>query len=261
MGPDGLHPRILKQLASTIAPILQTIFQKSLNTGKVPSDWKQANVSPIFKKGERYNAANYRLVSLTCICIKLLEHIVTKHLISYLDENKILYDLQHFFRSKRSTELVAFTQDILNNLKSGKQTCYNYGLCQGVWQSVTLEIGHQTQELRSDRTGPQLDSRFPPSAVAACCVQRGSFRVGSSTQRSASRLGHRPHSVFSVHKWSPKRSQCYSPTLCWWHHNVHGNVWSRWLHFSLTGPWSISSMGGEVEDGILPPKVQHSPDY
>ena len=67
MVPDGLHPRILKQLAATIAPILQVTFQKSLNTGKVPSDWKQANVSPIFKKGERYNAANYRPVSLTCI--------------------------------------------------------------------------------------------------------------------------------------------------------------------------------------------------
>ena len=124
MGPDGLHPRILKQLASTIAPTLQVIFQKSINTGRVPSDWKQANVSPIFKKGERYNAANYRPVSLTCICSKLLEHIVTKHLVSHLEENNILYNLQHGFRSKRSTEsqLLAFTQDILSNLKSGKQT-------------------------------------------------------------------------------------------------------------------------------------------
>ena len=76
------------------------------------------------KKGERYNAANYRPVSLTCICSKLLEHIVTKHLVSHLEENNILYNLQHGFRSKRSTEsqLLAFTQDILSNLKSGKQT-------------------------------------------------------------------------------------------------------------------------------------------
>ena len=111
MGPDGLHPRILKQLASTIAPTLQIIFQKSISTGRVPSDWKQANISPIFKKGERYNAANYRPVSLTCICSKLLEHIVTKHLVSHLEENNILYNLQHGFRSKRSTEsqLLAFT--------------------------------------------------------------------------------------------------------------------------------------------------------
>ena len=124
MGPDGLHPQILKKLAPVIAPILQIIFQHSLDTGKVPLDWKKANVSPIFKKGERYNPANYRPVSLTCICSKLLEHIVTKHLLNHLESNNILYNLQHGFRSKRSTEtqLIDFTQDVLKNLKSGKQT-------------------------------------------------------------------------------------------------------------------------------------------
>ena len=124
MGPDGLHPQILKRLASEIAPILQIIFQKSLDTGKVPTDWKQANVCPIYKKGERYNTANYRPVSLTCICSKFLEHIVTSHLLAHLEKNNILYNLQHGFRSKRSTEsqLISFTQDVLKNLKSGKQT-------------------------------------------------------------------------------------------------------------------------------------------
>ena len=124
MGPDGLHPRLLKKLSKTIAPILQTIFEKSLETGKVPADWKTANVCPIFKKGERYNPANYRPVSLTCICSKLLEHIVTKHILKHLEQYNILYDLQHGFRSKRSTEtqLLAFTQDVLRNLQEGRQT-------------------------------------------------------------------------------------------------------------------------------------------
>ena len=62
------------------------------------------------------------------------------------------------------------------------ERCSNHGLCQGLWQGVTLEIGHQTQELRSDRTGQQVDSRLPPSVVTACCVQRGSFRVGLKAQ-------------------------------------------------------------------------------
>ena len=124
MGPDGLPPSLLKKLAPVIAPTLQLIFQKSLDCGQVPTDWKTANVCPIFKKGERYNAANYRPVSLTCICSKLLEHIVTKHMLNHLENNNILYDLQHGFRSKRSTEtqLLSFTQDVLNNLRSGKQT-------------------------------------------------------------------------------------------------------------------------------------------
>ena len=124
MGPDELHPRVLKQLAPTIAPILQLIFQKSIDSGQVPSDWKTANVCPIFKKGQKYDAANYRPVSLTCVCSKLLEHIVTKHAESHLEKHNILYDMQHGFRSKRSTEtqLIAFTQGILKNLSSGQQT-------------------------------------------------------------------------------------------------------------------------------------------
>ena len=161
---------------------------------------------------------------------------VTKHLIYYLEESKILYNLQHGFRSKRSTESqkVAFTQDILKKSQIWQTDRYsNHRLCQGVWQGVTLEVGHQTQELRSDRTGPQVDSRLLPSVVTTCCVQQGSFRVGTSTQRSASRLVISPILFLNIH-------QCYSPSLCWWHHNVYGNVWSRWLHCSSTGPWSIS---------------------
>ena len=124
MGPDGLHPRVLKQLAPTIAPILQLIFQKSIDSGQVPSDWKTANMCPIFKKGQKYDPANYRPVSLTCVCSKLLEHIVTKHVLSHLEKHNILYDMQHGFRSKRSTEtqLIAFTQDILKNVCTGQQT-------------------------------------------------------------------------------------------------------------------------------------------
>ena len=124
MGPDGLHPKVLRQLSSTIAPILQLIFQTSVKTGQVPSDWKKANVCPIFKKGERYDPANYRPVSLTCTCSKLLEHTITKHLLLHLNRNNILNNKQHGFRSGRSTEtqLVAFTQDVLQNLRSGQQT-------------------------------------------------------------------------------------------------------------------------------------------
>ena len=132
MGPDGLHPQILKRLTSEIAPILQIIFQKSLDTGKVPTDWKQANVCPIYKKGERYNPVNYRPVSLTCICSKFLEHIVTSHLLAHLEKNNILNNLQHGFRSKRSTEnqLISFTQDMLKNLKIRKANRRRYNrLC------------------------------------------------------------------------------------------------------------------------------------
>ena len=97
MGPDRLHPRVLKETARALAPILQIIFYKSLENGEVPDDWKQANIAPIFKKGERYCTSNYRPVSLTCV-EHIMEYIISKHLLNHLEANNILFDKQHGFR-------------------------------------------------------------------------------------------------------------------------------------------------------------------
>ena len=59
-GPFGLSARVLKECSSEIAPILTYIFNESLAQGAVPDDWRQANVAPVFKKGEKYDAANYQ---------------------------------------------------------------------------------------------------------------------------------------------------------------------------------------------------------
>ena len=75
-GPDGITPYVLKTAAEEIAPALTIIFQKSLDTGTVPLDWLCANITPIFKKGDRTSPANYRSVNLTSVCSKILEHIL-----------------------------------------------------------------------------------------------------------------------------------------------------------------------------------------
>ncbi len=56
--------------------------------------------SPIFKKGDKHNPCNYRPVSLTCIIIKCMEHILVSNIMQHLDSNKILYALPHGFRKK-----------------------------------------------------------------------------------------------------------------------------------------------------------------
>jgi hypothetical protein len=71
--PDNINSRVMKNLKDQVAPILTKIYTKSIETGTIPKDWKHANVA--FKKGERYKAENYRPISLTCICCKLMEHI------------------------------------------------------------------------------------------------------------------------------------------------------------------------------------------
>ena len=82
-GPDGLNARVLKECSNEISPILALTFNESLAWGNVPVEWRQANVSPVFKKGEKNDAANYRPVSLTCICHKTLlglEHILVSNI-------------------------------------------------------------------------------------------------------------------------------------------------------------------------------------
>ena len=121
-GPDGLSARVLKECSSEISPMLALIYNESLAQGTVPDDWRQANVAPVFKKGEKYNAANYRPVLLTCICCKTLEHIIVSNINKHLAFESILADCQHGFRSQRSceTQLVQFYHDMVSNLDGAR---------------------------------------------------------------------------------------------------------------------------------------------
>ena len=123
-GPDNINSRILKELREHTAPILTLLFIKSLETGTTPTDWKHANVAPVFKKGEKYKPVNYRPISLTCICCKLMEHIITSNVMQHLEDNNILYNLQHGFRKARSCEsqLIDFTQELNSKNNQNIQT-------------------------------------------------------------------------------------------------------------------------------------------
>ena len=123
-GPDGIRPIILKRLRASISPTLQCIFSKSLAEGQVPDDWKHANVTPLHKKGNRNDPANYRPISLTCVCCKLMEHIVVSNFMRHLEANHILNPNQHGFRKGLSceTQLVGFSRALLTNILIGHQT-------------------------------------------------------------------------------------------------------------------------------------------
>ena len=123
-GPDEIGPQILKNLASTIAPILTVIYRRSYETGRIPEDWRMANVVPAYKKGKNSLPSNYRPISLTCIACKMMEHIVTSSIMKHANNHGILYSLQHGFRDRRSceTQLIEFQADILQNMKNGMQT-------------------------------------------------------------------------------------------------------------------------------------------
>ena len=122
-GPDRISSRVLKELADELYRPLAALFQNSLNSGLVPKQWKSALVTPIYKKGDKHNPANYRPVSLTSVCCKVLEHIVAKALLCHLEEHKILTENQHGFRHHRSceTQLLIFVDELLRSMSEGKQ--------------------------------------------------------------------------------------------------------------------------------------------
>ncbi len=103
-GPDNITPKVLKECAESIAPPLRQVFQKSLSTGELPEDWLTANVSPIFKKGDRSDPSNYRPVSLTSIPCKILEHIIHSNMMTHFETHNLLNNEQHGFRRGRSCE-------------------------------------------------------------------------------------------------------------------------------------------------------------
>ena len=87
-GPDEIPPRLLKTVAHELAPSLTFLFQQSYDTGIVPTQWKQALVTAIYKKGPKSDPSNYRPISLTCLCCKIMEHVVLSHIAKHLNTNK-----------------------------------------------------------------------------------------------------------------------------------------------------------------------------
>lgn len=122
-GPDEIPNRVLQACATEAAPAITAIFQQSVNSGELPTDWRDANIAPVYKKGDRHAAENYRPVSLTCVISKLLEHIICHHMLDHLDKHKVLTSLNHGFRSGYSceTQLVVTAHDLLGYYDKNKQ--------------------------------------------------------------------------------------------------------------------------------------------
>lgn len=121
-GPDGISPRLLQQLENSLLEPLEILFKMSLSTGEVPSEWKTATVTPIFKKGTKGDPGNYRPVSLTSVPCKMLESVLKDRIMSHLIENNLIKDSQHGFMPGKScaTNLAEFMDFVTRAVDDGK---------------------------------------------------------------------------------------------------------------------------------------------
>ena len=102
-GPDGIPPIVLCKCAPELAPILSRLFHLSYSVGTFPTPWKHAHVFPVPKNGEKSNPSNYRPIALTFVLSKIMESIINKCLLSFLESSNLLSDHQYCFRCGRST--------------------------------------------------------------------------------------------------------------------------------------------------------------
>ncbi|KAF1444227.1 hypothetical protein FQV21_0013191, partial [Spheniscus demersus] len=122
MGPDGIHPRVLRELAEELAKPLSIIYQQSWLTGEVPDDWRLANVTPIYKKGRKEDPGNYRPVSLTSVPGKIMERFILRALTRHVRDNQGIRPSQHGFMRGRSclTNLISFYDQVTRLVDEGK---------------------------------------------------------------------------------------------------------------------------------------------
>ncbi|KAK4810513.1 hypothetical protein QYF61_004293 [Mycteria americana] len=167
MGPERIHPRVLKELADDP-------HQRSWESGEIPADWKLANVIPIYKKVMREDPGNYRPVSLTSVPGKIMEKIILGAIERHLKDNAVIRHSQHGCTKGRSclTNLISFYDKVTHLADEGKVVDHPSGQVIQLWdEQVHGALGEDLAEWQASKgcsewgyiwlvTGPVLFNSF-----------------------------------------------------------------------------------------------------
>ena len=104
VGNDNISTYMLKKSALQISKALEIVFNKSIYANTFPANWKSAVIIPVHKKGDIYNMANYRPISLFPVISKVFEKLIDEKLKLFMQDHNILNNAQHGFRQKKWTE-------------------------------------------------------------------------------------------------------------------------------------------------------------
>ncbi|KAK4832377.1 hypothetical protein QYF61_022232 [Mycteria americana] len=122
MGPDGIHPRVLREVAEMLTKLLSIIYQQSWLTREFPVDWRSENVTPVYKKGQKEDPGNNSPVSLALVLGKVMEQINLSVITWHVQANQGIRPSQHGILKGRSclTNLISFYDKVTHLVHEGK---------------------------------------------------------------------------------------------------------------------------------------------
>ena len=201
-GPDGVSNKLLKITARSITPSLTMLFNKVITKCVFPKIWKETNITPIFKKGDRDDKRNYHPVSLLSTVGKVLERIIFNQLYSYCENHGHLTWRNSGYKKRDSTvnQLTYIVNNIYNNLEKNEETSLVFLDQSKAFDRIFPDgVKHKLRNIGSQRSCFQL-VQLPGETSSSSGAKRTKIKIVQNHSRCAPRINTGPAPFPHLHQ-------------------------------------------------------------